>query len=119
MAAEYISLFLYLIISLLIAGVMIALPFILVKKRNKSKYKAEPYECGSEPFESPRKLTKYKFYLIAVLFLVFEIEMCILFPWVIAYENLGVEGFIVMIIFFALLTLGFVYEWRKGVLDWD
>lgn len=119
MATGYFSLFIYMTISLLIAAVMIALPFVLVKKKNKSRYKAEPYECGSEPFESPRKLTNYKFYLIAILFLIFEIEMCILFPWVLAHESLGVVGFIVMIIFFALLVLGFIYEWKKGVLDWD
>jgi len=78
-----------------------------------------PYECGFEPFEDARVKFDVRFYLIAILLIIFDLEIAFLFPWSVALSSVGLYGFISMMIFLFLLTIGFIYEWKKGALEWD
>ena len=78
-----------------------------------------PYECGFEPFEDARIQFDVRFYLVAILFIIFDLEVAFLFPWAVALSDIGLFGFISMMIFLFLLTIGFIYEWKKGALEWD
>jgi len=119
MTTDYITIALFLLVSLAIGLVMLLIPFIVAKRKKGPPSKYDAYECGNKPFETPRKIINFKFFLIAILFIIFEVEMCIMFPYVLGAESLGLTGYIVMMIFLGLLTIGFIYEWKKGVLDWD
>ncbi|MCP4354638.1 MAG: NAD(P)H-quinone oxidoreductase subunit 3 [Proteobacteria bacterium] len=119
MTTDYITIGLFLLVSLAIGLAMLLIPFVVAKRKKGPTAKYDAYECGNKPFESPRKIIDFKFYLIAILFIIFEVELCVLFPYVLNFEALGLTGYIVMMIFLGLLTIGFIYEWKKGVLDWD
>lgn len=95
-----------------------ALSFLL-GKHNPYKEKNEPYECGFPPFADARARFPVRFYLTAILFVVFDIEVAFLFPWAVVLLDLGWTGFASMLGFLGILTVGFVYEWRKGALEWD
>ena len=90
----------------------------LFRPHNPNKEKCSQYECGFEPFESPHQPFNIRFYLVAILFIIFDLETTFLFPWAIKMKVLGVSGLWAMAVFLGLLTLGFVYEWRKGALQW-
>ena len=77
-----------------------------------------PYECGEKPFESPAGRHSVKFYLAGMLFVLFDVELIFFFPWAVVYRELGIPGFVEMILFLAVLVLGFIYAWRKGALEW-
>ena len=81
--------------------------------------KISPYECGYNPFEDSRVKFDIKFYLISILFIIFDLEVIYLFPWSVTLSSIRYAGFFSMLIFLALLTIGFIYEWKKGALDWD
>ena len=81
--------------------------------------KLSPYECGFEPFSDARLKFDVRFYLVAILFIIFDLEIAFLFPWAITLKSIGLFGFISMMIFLAVLTVGFIYEWRKGALEWE
>lgn len=81
--------------------------------------KNAPYECGFPAFENARKPFDVRFYLVAILFIIFDLETAFLFPWAVSLRKLGFAGFIAMVIFLLLLTIGFIYEWRKGALEWE
>jgi NADH-quinone oxidoreductase subunit A len=81
--------------------------------------KNAPYECGFDPFEDSRGKFDVRFYLVAILFIIFDLEVAFLFPWAITLAHTGVFGFLSMMIFLAVLTVGFIYEWRKGALEWE
>ena len=81
--------------------------------------KVSAYECGFEAFDDARSRFDVRFYLVAILFIIFDLEVAFLFPWAVAFENVGLLGFWSMIVFLAVLTIGFIYEWRKGALEWD
>lgn len=81
--------------------------------------KLSPYECGFEAFEDARMKFDVRYYLIAILFILFDLEIAFLFPWAIVIEEVGAFGFVSMMIFLAILTVGFIYEWKKGALDWE
>ena len=107
--------------------VMIALALLVQYKRRKNntalKEKLSPYECGFEAFDLPRENARHlfdvRFYLVAILFIIFDIEIAFLFPWAVSLKQIGWVGFGSMMIFLGVLTLGFVYEWKKGGLDWE
>jgi NADH-quinone oxidoreductase subunit A len=80
---------------------------------------ASPYECGFEPFEDSRGRFDVRYYLVAILFIIFDLEVAFLFPWAVSLGNIGLFGFWSMMIFLAVLTIGFVYEWKKGALEWE
>ena len=81
--------------------------------------KLSPYECGFEPFTDARNQFDVRFYLVAILFIVFDLEVAFLFPWAVSLKGIGVFGFLSMLVFLGLLTVGFIYEWKKGALEWD
>jgi NADH-quinone oxidoreductase subunit A len=81
--------------------------------------KGSPYECGFEAFEDARMQFDVRYYLVAILFIIFDLEIAFLFPWAVALEDIGVTGFVAMMVFLGVLVIGFVYEWKKGALEWE
>ena len=115
---DYLSIILFLIIALGLSVAFIVINFILSPKKPDPE-KLSAYECGFEPFDDSRMEFDVRFYLVAILFVIFDLEIAFLFPWAISLGNLGALGFWSMMIFLFVLTIGFVYEWKKGALDWD
>jgi NADH-quinone oxidoreductase subunit A len=87
--------------------------------RKPNAEKLSPYECGFEPFSDARLKFDVRFYLIGILFIIFDLEIAFLFPWAICLKDIGLYGYFSMMIFLTLLTVGFIYEWRKGALEWE
>ena len=81
--------------------------------------KLSPYECGFEPFDDARRKFDVRFYLVAILFIIFDLEVAFLFPWAVSLSDIGIFGFLSMLGFLAVLTVGFIYEWCKGALEWE
>ena len=115
---DYFSIILFLIIALILSCGFIILNYVLSPK-NPDPEKLSPYECGFEPFDDSRMEFDVRFYLVAILFIIFDLEIAFLFPWAISLGTIGVFGFISMMIFLFILTVGFIYEWKKGALDWE
>ena len=105
-------------IALGLSCAFIVVNFILSPK-NPDPEKLSAYECGFEPFEDARMQFDIRYYLIAILFILFDLEIAFLFPWAVAFKDLDFFGLISMMIFLAILVVGFVYEWAKGALDWE
>ena len=99
--------------------VMILMASFMVARQRPDTEKLSPYECGFEPFEDSRGRFDVRYYLVAILFIIFDLEVAFLFPWAMSLGNIGLFGFWSMMIFLAILTIGFVYEWRKGALEWE
>lgn len=115
---EYLPIFLFLFVALAFSGLLIFLGWFRGPKRPDNE-KLSSYECGFEPFEEPRRRFDVRFYLVAILFIIFDLEIAFLFPWSISLSEVGVFGFWSMIVFLGILTVGFAYEWKKGALDWE
>nr|YP_009746619.1 NADH dehydrogenase subunit 3 [Jenufa minuta]QII41639.1 NADH dehydrogenase subunit 3 [Jenufa minuta] len=115
---SYQGVFLYLAISFIIALIIWFLNSRVAPSRLDSQ-KATAYECGFDPFGESRSPFEIRFYLVAILFLVFDIEVAFLFPWALTFLELGLHGFFVMLVFLIILGIGFVYEFMKGALDWN
>ena len=115
---DYFSIILFLIIALGLSFGFIILNFFFSPK-NPDPEKLSAYECGFEPFNDSRMEFDIRFYLVAILFIIFDLEIAFLFPWAISLGKIGSLGFISMMIFLAILTVGFICEWKKGALDWD
>lgn len=115
---EYISLLLYFVISLIISLLVLILSLIAVYRVTDIE-KVSAYECGFHPFQDARGKFEVRFYLVAILFIIFDLEIMFLFPWSLVYRSLNLLGFLSMIVFLIILTLGFLYEWKKGALDWE
>ena len=116
--AEYFPILIFLGIALAVAVVMLAIPHI-VKPTKKSAQKLSPYECGFEEFDDARKRFDVRFYLVAILFVIFDLEVAFLFPWALVFTEIGWLGFGSMMLFLVILTVGFIYEWRRGALEWE
>jgi NADH-quinone oxidoreductase subunit A len=116
--SNYFSIIIFLFLSLGLSVGFIVLNFIL-SPRNPDPEKLSAYECGFEPFSDSRMEFDIRFYLVAILFIIFDLEIAFLFPWAISLGNIGFAGFISMMIFLFILTIGFIYEWKKGALDWE
>jgi NADH:ubiquinone oxidoreductase subunit 3 (subunit A) len=114
---DYMGLAIFFLISTILAFVLLILSFILSPKDIYAE-KLSAYECGFEPFDEARKTFDVHFYIVAILFIIFDLEVAFLFPWAISLNKIGIFGFWVMIVFLFILTLGFVYEWKRGALDW-
>ena len=99
--------------------IMILVASFLVARQRPDTEKLSPYECGFEPFEDTRGRFDVRFYLVAILFIIFDLEVAFLFPWAVSLGNIGMFGFWSMMFFLAILTIGFIYEWRKGALEWE
>jgi NADH-quinone oxidoreductase subunit A len=91
----------------------------LISPRRPDAEKASPYECGFEAFEDARMRFDVRYYLIAILFIVFDLEIAFLFPWALVFDAIGIEALIAMAVFLGILVIGFVYEWKKGALEWE
>ena len=115
---DYLSIIIFLFVALSLSVGFIILNFMFSPK-NPDPEKLSAYECGFEPFSDSRMKFDVRFYLVAILFIIFDLEIAFLFPWAISLGNLGSLGFWSMMIFLFVLTIGFVYEWKKGALDWD
>ena len=116
--AEYLPILIFIGIAIALSLIII-LASLLVAPQRPDAEKLSPYECGFEPFEDSRGRFDVRFYLVAILFIIFDLEVAFLFPWAVSLKNIGLFGFWSMIIFLAVLTVGFVYEWRKGALEWE
>jgi NADH-quinone oxidoreductase subunit A len=101
-----------------IATAMVVGSFLLARQRPDGE-KLSPYECGFEPFEDARIRFDVRYYLVAILFIIFDLEVAFLFPWAVSLGDVGMFGFWSMVVFLAILTVGFIYEWRKGALEWE
>jgi NADH-quinone oxidoreductase subunit A len=116
--ADYFPLVVFIGVALALSlGLMVA-PFIVAYK-NPDPEKLSAYECGFNAFDDARMKFDVRFYLVAILFIIFDLEVAFLFPWAITFGDLGAFGFWSMMLFLAVLTVGFIYEWRKGALEWD
>ena len=115
---DYLSIILFLLIALGLSFGFIVLNFILSPKKPDPE-KLSAYECGFEPFNDSRMEFDVRFYLVAILFIIFDLEIAFLFPWAISLGKIGIFGFVSMMIFLFILTVGFIYEWKKGALDWE
>jgi NADH-quinone oxidoreductase subunit A len=91
----------------------------LVGMHRPDSQKLSPYECGFEAFEDARMRFDVRYYLVAILFILFDLEIAFLFPWAVVLQEIGLFGFVAMMIFLAILVVGFIYEWKKGALDWE
>src|SRR5262245_8270118 len=115
---DYLPLVIFMAIA---AGVAIALmaSALIIAVRNPDPEKLSAYECGFNPFDDARMKFDVRFYLVAILFIIFDLEVTFLFPWAVAFADLGAYGYWSMMLFLGVLTVGFIYEWRKGALEWD
>jgi len=100
-------------------GVVLMVVGFLIGRGDKYAEKLSPYECGFEPFEDSRMKFDVRYYLVAILFIIFDLEIAFLFPWAVSLDTIGGFGLVAMAIFLALLVVGFIYEWKKGALEWD
>lgn len=118
MPSSYLPIFLFLVVNVAVAALIIMLSTLLAKMRPTAQ-KLLPYECGMDPFGSARKRFSVKFFLIAMLFIIFDIEAVFLYPWAVVFKDLRFFGLMEMVIFIAILLLGLFYAWRKGALEWE
>ena len=118
MLAEYLPTLLFLIVA---SGIGVALLVVgnLLGPKRPSAEKLSPYECGFAPFEDARMQFDVRYYLVAILFIVFDLEIAFVFPWALVFRELGVFGLVEMGVFLSLLVIGFVYVWKKGALEWE
>ena len=115
---NYYPILLFLLIAGVVAGVMVGGSRIAAPQRPYPE-KLSAYECGFEPFDDARRRFDVRFYLVAILFIIFDLEVAFLFPWAVTLGDIGVFGFLSMMAFLAVLTVGFIYEWNKGALEWE
>lgn len=115
---EYLPIIVFFIVAVVVSAVLIAIP-LLFSTSKADKNKTSPYECGFDPFSNARREFDVKFYLVAILFVIFDLEIMFLFPWAITLGKIGFIGFCSMMIFLLILTIGFIYEWKKGALEWE
>jgi len=118
MVANYLPILMFLAIGVVIGAVTLLAGRIVGPHRPDTE-KDSPYECGFEAFEDSRMQFDVRYYLVAILFIIFDLEIAFLFPWAVVLEDLGAAGFLAMAIFLAVLVVGFIYEWKKGALQWE
>ena len=115
---DYLPLAVFIGVALVIGLALMVAPF-LVAVRNPDPEKVSAYECGFNAFDDARMKFDIRFYLVSILFIIFDLEVAFLFPWAISLKEVGLFGFWSMMVFLGVLTIGFIYEWRKGALEWD
>jgi len=118
MLQEYFPVLLFILVGFAVGVVPVALGWLIGPNKPDSE-KLSPYECGFEAFEDARMRFDVRYYLVAILFILFDLEIAFLFPWAIVLEEIGTFGFVAMMIFLAILVVGFIYEWKKGALEWE
>jgi NADH-quinone oxidoreductase subunit A len=115
---EYLPILIFLAIAFAIGLIAVAGSWLAARQKPDAE-KLSPYECGFEPFEDARRRFDVRFYLVSILFIIFDLEVAFLFPWAVSLGHIGLAGFWSMIAFLAILTVGFIYEWKKGALEWE
>lgn len=118
MLENYLPILVFLVLGVLF-GVVPVLAGRLIAPNRPDADKLAPYECGFEAFEDSRMKFDVRFYLVAIIFIVFDLEIAFLFPWAVALRDIGMFGFVAMMIFLAVLVIGFIYDWKKGALEWE
>tara|TARA_R110002049_G_scaffold22388_17_gene80239 strand:+ start:381 stop:737 length:357 start_codon:yes stop_codon:yes gene_type:complete len=118
MLQEYIPVLIFLGVATGIGLLLLGLGF-LIGHGGKDDEKLSPYECGFEPFDDSRMKFDVRYYLVAILFIIFDLEIAFLFPWAVSLGTIGGFGLIAMALFLTILVVGFIYEWKKGALEWD
>ena len=118
MLFEYLPILIFLLFALIFALLMLAVGFTFGPNK-PDREKNSPYECGFEAFEDSRMKFDVRYYLVGILFIIFDLEIAFLFPWAIVLNEIGLTGFVAMGIFLLILIVGFIYEWKKGSLEWD
>jgi NADH-quinone oxidoreductase subunit A len=115
---NYLPIVIFLCIATALATIILLIPTIFAAYK-PDKEKNSPYECGFEPFEDSRQEFDVRFYLVAILFIIFDLEIIFLFPWAVTLGKIDALGFWSMMAFLGILTIGFIYEWKKGALEWE
>jgi NADH-quinone oxidoreductase subunit A len=118
MLENYLPILVFLVLGLVFGIAPMVAGFLLAPNRPDAD-KLSPYECGFEAFEDSRMKFDVRYYLVAILFIIFDLEIAFLFPWAVVLEEIGMFGFIAMVVFLAILVIGFLYEWKKGALEWE
>ena len=118
MLGNYLPILIFMCLTLLMGSVFLVLGKLLGPSRPDAE-KNSPYECGFEAFEDSRMKFDVRYYLVAILFIIFDLEIAFLFPWAIVLDQIGSFGMIAMAVFLAVLVIGFIYEWKKGALEWE
>src|SRR6201993_4686098 len=118
LAQDYLPLAVFVAVALALVLALLVAPFI-VAYRQPDPEKLSAYECGFNAFDDARMKFDVRFYLVAILFIIFDLEVSFLFPWAVAFGQLGAFGFWSMMVFLAVLTVGFIFEWKEGALEWD
>lgn len=116
--SSYLPIVIFLGIAIVIGAALLVAPF-LVAYRNPDPEKLSAYECGFNAFDDARMKFDIRFYLVSILFIIFDLEVAFLFPWAVSFGAIGWFGFLSMMLFVGVLTIGFIYEWKKGALEWD
>ncbi len=115
---QYLPILIFLGIAVGLAAIIVLASYIVARQRPDSE-KLSAYECGFDPFDDARGRFDVRFYLVAILFIIFDLEVAFLFPWAVSLGDIGLFGFWSMVVFLGVLTVGFVYEWKKGALEWE
>ncbi len=115
---EYLPILIFLGIAVGLSAVIV-IASMVVASQHPDAEKLSPYECGFEPFDDARNQFDVRFYLVAILFIIFDLEVAFLFPWAVSLGEVGMFGFWSMMVFLGILTIGFIYEWKKGALEWE
>ncbi|MDJ0751668.1 MAG: NADH-quinone oxidoreductase subunit A [Woeseiaceae bacterium] len=118
MLQEYVPILIFLGVAAGLGLVLLLLGFLIGRGR-KDEEKLSPYECGFEAFDDSRMKFDVRYYLVAILFIIFDLEIAFLFPWAVSLDTVGKFGLLSMALFLAILVVGFIYEWKKGALEWD
>ncbi len=118
LASEYTPIFIFIIVALAMGVVPLVLTFFVASQRPDSE-KLSAYECGFEAFEDARMQFDVRFYLVAILFVVFDLETAFMFPWAVVLDQIGLFGFVEMMLFLLILFVGYIYAWKKGALQWE
>ena len=117
-ANDYLPILIFLALAIGL-GVVLILAALIIAVRNPDPEKVSAYECGFNAFDDARMKFDVRFYLVSILFIIFDLEVAFLFPWAVAFKDVGLVGFWSMIVFLGVLTVGFAYEWKKGALEWE
>ena len=115
---EYLPILIFIGLAAVLGGVLIVVPLVIAPSKPDPE-KLSAYECGFPAFGDARMKFDVRFYLVAILFIIFDLEVSFLFPWAVAFRKIGAFGFWSMMLFLGVLTVGFIYEWKKGALEWD
>jgi NADH-quinone oxidoreductase subunit A len=118
MLENYLPILIFILIGVLFGLIPILIGFALGPRHPDSE-KQSPYECGFEAFEDSRMKFDVRYYLVAILFIIFDLEIAFLFPWAVTLDQIGLFGFVAMAVFLGILIIGFIYEWKKGALEWE